>query len=77
DYRKQFIYASSAATYGDGSRGFEDRGDLDFVNGLRPLNPYGWSKVLFDRKVAREVFEKRETPLQYAGLKFFNVYGPN
>lgn len=77
DYRKQFIYASSAATYGDGSLGFEDRADLDFVNGLRPLNPYGWSKVLFDRKVAREVFEKRETPLQYAGLKFFNVYGPN
>ena len=77
DYQKQFIYASSAATYGDGSLGFNDSDNLDFLNQLRPLNPYGWSKVLFDRKVAREVLEKRKTPKQYAGLKFFNVYGPN
>ena len=47
------------------------------LNALRPLNPYGWSKALFDRKVAREVLEKRNTPKQYVGLKFFNVYGPN
>ena len=77
DNDKQFIYASSAATYGDGSSGFIDRDDLEFVNKLRPLNAYGWSKALFDRKVAREVLEKRKTPKQYAGLKFFNVYGPN
>ena len=77
DNHKQFIYASSAATYGDGSLGFVDRNDLEYLNQLRPLNPYGWSKVLFDRKVSREVLEKRSTPKQYAGLKFFNVYGPN
>lgn len=74
---KQFIYASSAATYGDGSLGFRDDDDLEFLNNLRPLNPYGWSKTLFDRKVAREVLEERALPKQYAGLKFFNVYGPN
>ncbi len=74
---KQFIYASSAATYGDGSLGFDDNPELGHVNLLRPLNAYGWSKALFDRKVAREVREKRLTPPQYAGLKFFNVYGPN
>jgi ADP-glyceromanno-heptose 6-epimerase len=77
DNQKQFIYASSAATYGNGSLGFVDRNDLEYLNQLRPLNPYGWSKVLFDRKVSREVLEKRGTPKQYAGLKFFNVYGPN
>ncbi len=77
DNNKQFIYASSAATYGDGSLGFVDRSDLEYLNQLHPLNPYGWSKVLFDRKVSREVLEKRGTPKQYAGLKFFNVYGPN
>lgn len=77
DNGKQFIYASSAATYGDGSLGFEDRDDLDYLNRLRPLNPYGWSKVLFDRKIAREIAEGRAVPPQYAGLKFFNVYGPN
>lgn len=77
DYQKQFIYASSAATYGDGSMGFVDNEDLTFLRQLRPLNAYGWSKALFDRKVAREVLEKRKTPRQYVGLKFFNVYGPN
>ncbi len=77
DYKKQFIYASSAATYGDGQLGFKDDEQLEFLNELRPLNPYGWSKVLFDRKIAREVKEGRMTPPQYVGLKFFNVYGPN
>lgn len=77
DHKKQFIYASSAATYGDGSQGFVDDNSLAAFNALRPLNPYGWSKVLFDRKVAREVKEGRSTPKQYVGLKFFNVYGPN
>ena len=77
DNQKQFIYASSAATYGDGSQGFVDDNSLAAFDALRPLNPYGWSKVLFDRKVAREVKEGRSTPKQYVGLKFFNVYGPN
>jgi len=77
DHGKRFIYASSAATYGSGEHGFEDREDLAYLNALRPLNPYGWSKALFDRKIAREVAEKRGVPPQYAGLKFFNVYGPN
>ncbi len=77
DNQKQFIYASSAATYGDGSQGFVDDNNLYALNALRPLNPYGWSKAVFDRKVAREVLEKRATPKQYVGLKFFNVYGPN
>ena len=75
--RIPFIYASSAATYGDGSLGFVDDESLDHLNSLRPLNAYGWSKALFDRKIARELAEERPTPPQYVGLKFFNVYGPN
>ena len=72
-----FIYASSAATYGDGALGFNDDDSLQHLNSLRPLNAYGWSKALFDRKVARERQEGRPTPPQHVGLKFFNVYGPN
>lgn len=72
-----FIYASSAATYGDGSLGFDDTDTQEHLNALRPLNCYGWSKAVFDRKVARERDEFRPVPPQYAGLKFFNVYGPN
>lgn len=66
-----FIYASSAATYGDGEQGFDDRMDIDL---LRPLNGYGYSKQLFDQWVKHQatIF-----PSQYVGLKFFNVYGPN
>lgn len=66
-----FIYASSAATYGDGGQGFDDRVDIDR---LQPLNGYGYSKQLFDLWVKHQaaIF-----PKQYAGLKFFNVYGPN
>lgn len=77
DYQKQFIYASSAATYGSGENGFDDNDSLDYLNALRPLNAYGWSKAAFDRKVAREIAEGRGTPPQHVGLKFFNVYGPN
>ena len=72
-----FMYASSAATYGDGSLGFDDTDTQEHLNALRPLNCYGWSKAVFDRKVARERDEFRPTPPQYAGHKFFNVYGPN
>jgi len=73
----RFIYASSAATYGDGTQGFDDDGSVEALAGLRPLNPYGWSKHLFDRRVARAVLEGETAPPQWAGLKFFNVYGPN
>jgi ADP-L-glycero-D-manno-heptose 6-epimerase len=73
----RFIYASSAATYGDGSQGFDDDGSCDALATLRPLNAYGWSKHAFDRRVARIVQQGGATPPQWAGLKFFNVYGPN
>lgn len=65
-----FIYASSAATYGDGSQGFDDKKS---IHKLCPLNGYGYSKQLFDLWVEKQ--EKR--PKQYVGFKFFNVYGPN
>ena len=77
DHDTRLIYASSAATYGDGSRGFDDDGDPEALAALRPLNAYGWSKHVFDRRVARLVAENRRRPPQWVGLKFFNVYGPN
>jgi ADP-L-glycero-D-manno-heptose 6-epimerase len=73
----RLIYASSAATYGDGSRGFDDDGSPAALAKLRPLNLYGWSKLAFDRAVVRIVTAGGPTPPQWAGLKFFNVYGPN
>ncbi|MGH6947530.1 MAG: ADP-glyceromanno-heptose 6-epimerase [Kiloniellales bacterium] len=74
---RPFIYASSAATYGDGSEGFDDAATLEYLMRLRPLNGYGWSKQLFDRWMARQLAADGPRPLQWAGLKFFNVYGPN
>jgi ADP-L-glycero-D-manno-heptose 6-epimerase len=68
------IYASSAATYGDGSTGFDDDASTEGLGKLRPLNPYGWSKHLFDRKLAASDGWRKA---RCAGLKFFNVYGPN
>lgn len=76
-YGIRLIYASSAATYGDGSMGFEDDGSVAGLAALRPLNPYGWSKHAFDRKVARIAETGGPRPPQWSGLKFFNVYGPN
>jgi len=73
----RFIYASSAATYGDGSAGFDDDGTSAALARLRPLNAYGWSKHLFDRRVARLVERGSTRPPQWIGCKFFNVYGPN
>ena len=73
----RFIYASSAATYGDGGQGFDDAWTPDALARLRPLNPYGWSKLVFDRRVARLVARGDPVPKQWAGLRFFNVYGPN
>jgi len=71
-----FIYASSAATYGDGANGFDDRSDEIYLAKLRPLNPYGWSKLLFDRQVMGMTRRGEPAPPRWAGLKFFNVYGP-
>src|SRR5690606_15589132 len=71
------IYASSAATYGDGSHGFDDEGSPEALARLLPLNAYGWSKHLFDRWVARRVADGAPAPPRWVGLKFFNVYGPN
>jgi len=70
DKKIPFIYASSAATYGDGSLGFLD--DHKLIPKLKPLNPYGQSKQNFDVWV----LEQRETPPLWVGLKYFNVYGP-
>ncbi len=72
-----FIYASSAATYGDGSAGFVDDISKDYLGKLRPLNPYGWSKWLFDQYIALALERGDPTPPQWVGLRFFNVYGPN
>lgn len=73
----RFIYASSAATYGDGENGFVDDTALDALAKLQPLNPYGWSKHAFDRRIMRSLASGEAHPPQWAGLKFFNVYGPN
>lgn len=74
DENISFIYASSAATYGDGTQGFDDKED---IKRLRPLNGYGYSKQLFDLWVEKEIAANNKTPLQHVGFKFFNVYGPN
>jgi len=65
------VYASSAATYGDGALGYDDNHLI--VDDLKPLNPYGESKNDFDKWA----LQQNETPPFWAGLKFFNVYGPN
>lgn len=66
-----FIYASSAATYGDGKRGYSD--DHTVLDNYQPMNRYGYSKHLFDQWVLRQ----EKAPPLWAGIKFFNVYGPN
>lgn len=73
----RFVYASSAATYGDGTQGFADDFSLPALHRLRPLNLYGWTKHAFDLLVAQRLAAKQPRPPQWAGLKFFNVYGPN
>jgi len=70
-YSLPLVYASSAATYGNGELGYSD--DHSIVNKLVPLNPYGASKNDFDKWVLLQT----ETPPFWAGLKFFNVFGPN
>ncbi len=73
----RLIYASASATYGDGSQGFDDSSDLDYLKKLRPLSGYGWSKHLFDVHVATAAARGEAVPPQWVGLKFFNTYGPN
>jgi ADP-L-glycero-D-manno-heptose 6-epimerase len=72
-----FIYASSAATYGDGEQGFDDDPSIEALKALRPMNLYGWSKHLFDMAVAERRARGEKLPPQCVGLKFFNVFGPN
>ncbi len=69
-HRARFIYASSAATYGDGSMGYLD--DENELNKLRPLNMYGYSKHLFDLWMHKTGYNE-----EVVGLKYFNVFGPN
>ncbi|HLG87493.1 MAG TPA: ADP-glyceromanno-heptose 6-epimerase [Alphaproteobacteria bacterium] len=76
-FELRFVYASSAATYGDGGQGFDDDVSMPALSRLLPLNPYAWSKHLFDLRVARCLEAGERTPRQWAGLKFFNVFGPN
>src|SRR3979409_1977928 len=81
DHRTPFIYASSAAppapTCGDGETGFGDRLGREELKKLKPMNLYGWSKHLFDLALLDRVEKKQKLPPQWAGLKFFNVFGPN
>lgn len=77
DHQVPLIYASSAATYGDGAQGFDDDWTEAALARLSPLNAYGWSKHMVDRRIARDVAEGAPTPPKWAGLKFFNVFGPN
>lgn len=69
-HQARYIYASSAATYGDGEQGYED--DESRLSELKPLNLYGWSKYKFDLWVMEQGVRDR-----VVGLKFFNVFGPN
>jgi ADP-L-glycero-D-manno-heptose 6-epimerase len=75
--RTPFIYASSAATYGDGQQGYSDDWSRGELKRLKPMNLYGWSKQMFDLAVVERVARKDKLPPQWAGLKFFNVFGPN
>lgn len=75
DHLIPLIYASSAATYGAGEFGYND--DHEVIEKLQPLNPYGISKNEFDKWAIQEVKANKPHPPFWAGLKFFNVYGPN
>lgn len=72
-----FIYASSASVYGDGTKGFEDDPTIEAMSSLRPLNIYGESKLAFDLFVVGHIASGKPSPPQWAGLRFFNVFGPN
>ena len=72
-----FIYASSAATYGNSDKDFDDDCSAANLRRLRPMNLYGLSKHLFDQAVVDRFAKGEKLPPQWAGLKFFNVFGPN
>lgn len=74
-FKIPLVYASSAATYGLGEFGYDDNHEV--IEKLKPLNPYGDSKNDFDKWVLQQIKESENTPPFWAGLKFFNVYGPN
>ncbi|MFY9418903.1 MAG: ADP-glyceromanno-heptose 6-epimerase [Bacteroidales bacterium] len=71
NYGIDLYYASSAATYGDGTLGYND--DIELIDRLQPLNPYGLSKNEFDKWAIKQI----NKPKHWTGFKFFNVYGPN
>ena len=73
----RLVYASSSATYGDGSNGFDDTMDVGYMRKLKPMSGYGWSKHLFDMHLAEAKAQGMASPPQCVGLKFFNIYGPN
>lgn len=73
----RIIYASSAATYGNGDQGFVDSSDPVYLASLRPMNPYGWSKKLSDMRITTDVSNGLHPDQGWAGLKLFNVYGHN
>ena len=75
--RTPFLYASSAATYGAGTEGFDDAWSPAALQRLRPMNLYGFSKHLFDLAVIDRLAKRAKLPPQWVGLKFFNVFGPN
>ena len=75
--RTPFLYASSAATYGAGTEGFDDEWSPAALQRLRPMNLYGFSKHLFDLAVIDRLAKRAKLPPQWVGLKFFNVFGPN
>jgi ADP-L-glycero-D-manno-heptose 6-epimerase len=75
--RTPFLYASSAATYGNGEAGYSDDWSDGVLGRLKPMNLYGWSKHAFDVAVVERLRRKDRMPPQWAGLKFFNVFGPN
>lgn len=77
DHSIPLIYASSASVYGDGTQGFEDSPHMKAMSALKPLNVYGESKLAFDLFVTDQVASRKPTPPQWAGLRFFNVFGPN
>ena len=71
------IYASSASTYGNGSYGFKDNENYNYLSKLKPLNLYGESKHLFDLHISKKIKKEGKLQFQCVGLKFFNVYGNN
>jgi len=73
----RLIYSSSSATYGNGSKGFDDSTDLAYMQSLQPLSGYGWCKHLFDMHVIGSVARHEIGLPQWVGLKMFNTYGPN